>query len=73
MNNYIIKGAGTIEAIYTAILYYHENGEYKLMEETRETKEQAIAWLENKAEFCKNNGVYVISAHIETKTIERIF
>lgn len=60
-------------AIYTAILYYHENGEYKLMEETRETKEQAKAWLDNIAEFFKEKCIYIISAHIETKTIERIF
>ena len=60
-------------AIYKAILYYHANGEYKLMEETRVTKEQAKNWLEKKAEFCKNNNICVISAHIETKTIERIF
>ena len=59
--------------IYTAILYYHENGEYKLMEETRETKEQAKIWLENITEHFKSKCIYVISAHIETKTIERIF
>lgn len=60
-------------AIYTAIIYYHENGQYNVIEETRETREQAKTWVYNVAKFFKEKCIYIISAHIETKTIERIF
>ena len=58
---------------YTAVIYYYENNEYCVTEETRFSKESALAWINTIKEYADKKGIHIIGAEIETHEIEKIF